>query len=337
MPDSRNQIISDARVLTADYLPNKLVHREGERQEIARNLRPLMEDGVPTDMLLHGPPGTGKTAMAKYVVEELQKEVFVNTSYVNCFSHRSRFEIFYELLDEKLTIPRDSTSTEKVIEKFRDKARKNPTIIIMDEVDQVTEDDVLYELSRFQKAGIIFIANDANTFSHFEDRVRSRISGVSRIRFKRYSKEQLTDILKLRRKHGLRKDCVKTSQLEMIASKAGGDARVAVNTLRLSARKAEDRGLDEITRDIISQAVDDAYDEEELHSLERLNSHQKEAYKILQEQGSMQIGQIYDIYTDRVEDSKSRRQLLRYLKKMESYDILETEGSKSSTTYSLAD
>ncbi|WP_414837412.1 Cdc6/Cdc18 family protein [Candidatus Nanosalina sp. VS9-1] len=337
MTASRNQIISDARVLTADYLPNKLVHRDGERQEIARNLRPLMDDDIPTDMLLHGPPGTGKTAMAKYVVEELQKEVFVNTSYVNCFSHKSRFEIFYELLDEKLKVPRDSTSTEKVIEKFEEKVRKRPTIIIIDEVDQITEDEVLYELSRFQKAGIIFIANDANTFSHFEDRVRSRISGVNRIRFKRYSKQQLTDILKLRRKHGLREDSVKTSQLKKIASKAGGDARVAVNTLRLAARKAESKGLETITDEIIKDAVNDAYDEEELESLERLNSHQKKAYKLLQENGPMQIGELYDKYEDDVNDSKSRRQLLRYLKKMVSYNILETEGSKSSTTYSIAE
>lgn len=296
-----------------------------------------MDDSIPTDMLLHGPPGTGKTAMAKYVVEELQKEIFVNTSYVNCFSHKSRFEIFYELLDEKLKVPRDSTSTEKVIEKFEEKVRKRPTVIIIDEVDQITEDEVLYELSRFQKAGVIFISNDANTFSHFEDRVRSRISGVSRIRFKRYSKGQLTDILKLRRKHGLRSEAVMTSQLDKIASKAGGDARVAVNTLRLAARKAENKGLKEISDQIISDAVDDAYDEEELESLERLNSHQKKAYKILQEEGPMQIGELYDKYENDVDDSKSRRQLLRYLKKMVSYKLLETEGSKSSTIYKLTD
>lgn len=332
-----NQIISDARVLTADYLPNKLVHREGERQEIARNLRPLMEDSIPTDMLLHGPPGTGKTAMAKYVVEELEKEVSVNTSYVNCFSHKSRFEIFYELLNEKLKVPRDSTSTEKVIDMFEEKVRKNPTIIIIDEVDQIRDDEVLYELSRFQKAGVIFIANDANTFSHFEDRVRSRISGVNRIRFKSYSKKQLTDILKLRRKHGLRKDSVKVSQLSKIASKAGGDARVAVNTLRLAARKAESQGLDKITDDVLLDAVDDAYDEEARVSMDQLNKHQKEAYKILQENGPMQIGEVYQKYTDDVEDSKSRRQLLRYLKKMVNYDILETEGSKSSTEYKVSE
>ncbi|EHK01119.1 hypothetical protein HRED_09622, partial [Candidatus Haloredivivus sp. G17] len=40
----KNTVIEDARVLTADYLPNKMVHRDNEREAIASNLRPILEE-----------------------------------------------------------------------------------------------------------------------------------------------------------------------------------------------------------------------------------------------------------------------------------------------------
>jgi orc1/cdc6 family replication initiation protein len=333
----RVSIITDAKVLTADYLPNKMVHREGERQEIARCLKPLVEGGKPENMLIYGPPGTGKTAMANYVVNELKEEVFANSSYVNCFSQKSRFEIFYELLDQKLTTPRDGASTEKIIDMFEEKTQEEPTIAIIDEVDQITNDEVLYELSRFQNLAMIFIANDQKIFSHFEDRVRSRFSGMRRIHFRRYEKDEIADILKLRRKHGLTDSSVSENQLEDIAARAGGDARMAVNALRFASREAERQELDEIADEIIEEAVSDAYDENRFESLSRLNEHQKAAYKILQEEGEMQIGELYDKYGEKVGDEKSRRTLLRYLKKMVNYDILEMKGSTSSATYRIAE
>jgi len=59
--------------------------------------------------------------------------------------------------------------------------------------------------------------------------------------------------------------------------------------------------------------------------------------KMVHREGEMQIGDLYDKYQGKVDDSKSRRTLLRYLKKMDSYDILESEGATSSTTYKLAE
>lgn len=333
---SGNRIIGDARVLTADYLPNKLVHREGERQEIARNLRPILDGEWPNDMLLYGPPGTGKTAMARYVVEELKKEKFVQSSYVNCFSQKSRFEIFYELLDEKVTTPRDSTSTEKVIDKFEEKVRNEPTVLIIDELDQIKDDDIIYELSRFKKTAIIYIANDQNVFSHFEGRVRSRITGLKNIRFKSYSTDELTDILELRKKHGLREGSVQASQLRSLASNADGDARMALNSLRFAAREGENRGKEKITDSIISEAISTASKEEQLKSSESLNKHQKAVYKAIEEEGEMSMGDLYESYRTRVDDPRTKRTLRRYMNKMEAYNVIESSGEKSGKTYSLS-
>lgn len=335
--ESGNQIIADARVLTADYLPNKMVHRDSERQEIARNLKPLLNGGEPLNMLIHGKPGTGKTAMAKYVVQELKKEKFVKSPYVNCFSQKSRFEIFYELLNKKATVPRDGTSTEKVVEKFEEKVRRNPTIITIDEVDQIADDDILFELSRFKKAGIIMIANNPNMLAHFDERIRSRFSGLKKVRFKRYTAEELFDILQDRKEYGLHPDSISRSELRTIAENAGGDARVAVNSLRLAAQDAENQGLDRITPEVVESSVSDANSENQLISLNRLNRHQKAVYRALQENGRMNMSEIVEEYRTRVEDDKSRRTLRRYLNKMDSYGLVEAEGMNKGRVYSLTE
>jgi cell division control protein 6 len=335
MASPGNHIIEDARVLTADYLPNNMVHRDNERQEIARNLRPVIQGGQPLNMLVHGSPGTGKTAMSQYVIDELKKETFVKTSYVNCFSQKSRFEIFYKLLDKKATVPRDGTSTEKVIDLFEEQVRDNPTIIIIDEVDQIADDDILFEISRFQKAGLILIANNPKVLANFDDRIRSRFSGIKKIRFKRYTDEQIVDILKERREYGLYPDTVSDSQLQTIAAHANGDARMALNSLRIAAQDAENQGLEKVTDELIEESVSSSQDRDRIESLERLNEDQQEVYSILQEEGSMQMSDLYEAYQEEVDEPKTRRTLRRYLNKMEAYELIEAKGEKSGKVYSL--
>jgi orc1/cdc6 family replication initiation protein len=335
MASPGKQIIEDARVLTADYLPNSMVHRDNERQEIARNLRPVLQEGQPLNMLVHGPPGTGKTAMARYVVEELKKETFVKTPYVNCFSQKSRFEIFYKLLGKKATVPRDGTSTEKVIDLFEKDVRKNPTVITIDEVDQIADDDVLFEISRFQKAGLILIANSPNALANFDDRVRSRLSGMKKVRFKRYSSDQLFDILKERREYGLYPDTISDDQLKTISGNASGDARMALNSLRIAVQDAENQGLEQVTDEIIDQSITDSQDRDRIESLERLNRHQKSVYNLLQEEDNLKMSELYSLYQEEVDNPKTKRTLRRYLNKMEAYELISSRGEKSGKIYYL--
>lgn len=334
--EGRERVIENARVLTADYLPNKMVHREGERQEIARNLRPILDGDQPLDMLIYGRPGTGKTAMSRHVVKELQENVFVNSCYVNCFSEKSRFEVFYELLDKKAKVPRDGTSTEKVVEMFEEKVRNNPTVIIIDEIGQISNEEILFDLSRFINAAVICIANEGSIFGHFSDKIQSRFSGLKKLHFKRYEVDELVDILKLRAEHGLKSGAVSRGQLETIAKRANGDARVAVQTLRLAAQEAENKGLESITEEIIEESVSEAHETDMLESLEMLNRHQKSLYKILREKGDLKMSDLYKEYKESVEDQKSKRTIRRYLKKMVSYNVIAEQGKKSGRTYGVA-
>ena len=333
----RNTVIEDARVLTADYLPNKMVHRDNEREAIASNLRPILEDQPPIDMIIHGPPGTGKSAMSQYVVDELEKHSpSVLSGFVDGFGQPSRFEVYYKLLrDMNEFVTRGGTSTEELVDKFEQKARNSPMVIVLDEADQIKDEKVLYDLSRFQNAAVILIANREDIFADMDDRIRSSFSALEEVRFKSYTDEQLVDILKDRRKYGLRKDAVTNTVLEFIASKSRGDARVAISTLRKAAQKAEREGLEQITKEIVEESFSNAVKENKSISLQKLNTHQRTLYNILKQKGELTSGKLFKKYREKVDEGPTDRTLRRYMKKMESYGLIESKGSTRDRKYLL--
>ena len=334
-----NRIIEDARVLTADYLPNRMVHRDGERQQIARNLQPVLNSQPPLNMLLYGPPGTGKTAMSKYVIDQLHKHSSeLNSSVIDCFSQPSRFELFYRLVsDTGEFVTRDGTSTESLVDKFEHKARNQPIVIVVDEIDQLTNEEILFELSRFRKVGLIMISNRRDVFAHLDDRVRSRFSDKDELRFSPYSSEEMFDILEDRREYGLKPGTASDEILETIADRSNGDARVAIGSLRIAAQKSENQDLDEISMDIVENSFSDAVKQEQSLSLEKLNRHQRAMYDILKESGDqMGAGELFEDYREEVEDPVVKRTLRRYLKKMEDYGLVESKGKKRGRKYELA-
>jgi len=335
-PSSENQIIVDRKVLTADYLPNKMVHRDSERKQIASNLEPLLEGKSPIDMLVYGDPGTGKTAMSRYVIDELRKhEPQLKYAYINCFKHSTKFDIFYTLLNNlgHKMVHRQGTPTDEIVQKLEEVASKNKIVIVVDEVDQLTEDEVLYELSRFTRAGLIMIANQQTVFHDVDTRVRSRLSGRDEIRFKKYTENELNDILLDRREYGLRNNAVSKQQIRKIAIQSNGDARRAINTLRIAAQKAEQKKQKEIDEKQIKTAKPEAIKKQKQKTVEKLNNHQKILLEIIQNDNRINSTNLYEKYREKTEKPKSKRTLRRYLNKMENYNLIKSHGKGKGTAY----
>ena len=60
--------------LSIDYVPNYLPHRDKQIRKIGLILATALKGGVPSNILCYGQTGTGKTAVAKYVLDELQRK-----------------------------------------------------------------------------------------------------------------------------------------------------------------------------------------------------------------------------------------------------------------------
>jgi orc1/cdc6 family replication initiation protein len=330
-------MIGDARVLQPEFVPRDIVHRTTEVNGLSTALDPVTRGGRGETTLLHGPSGVGKTCIARYMTDKLHETVLdLNTHYVNCWEDYSRFKTLYRILegiDRTLNVHRQSTPKDELLERLREYDGP-PYVVILDEVDQLEDKRVLYELYRTRTLTMILIANqEKELFEPLNARLTSRLQTATRIGFDRYSVDELVKILQPRVRLGLNEDTVTTKQLELIANAAAGDARVGIEILRVAARRATHEGLNSVSDIIIRNAVSEAKSEIRQRNVDRLTAHQKIVYDIITEHVEIAPSDLYAEYSDRAESPKTDRMVRNYLKKMERYNLVRAKGHNRGRTY----
>jgi len=330
-------MIRDARVLQAGFVPKEVVHRDAEANHLSNALNPITRDEPAETAFLFGPSGTGKTCLAKFIVERLRQEVLdINHQYVNCWQNYTRFRTLYRILEgigQTLDIHRQSTPKDELLERLR-QYDGPPYVVILDEVDQLEDMDVLYDLYTLPNISMILIANrEEELFARIDERLSSRLMNSTRIRFVKYTTEELVAILQARVDRGLTADAVTHSQLEQIADAAAGDARVGIGILRNAAQHAERNNTDCITQTAITDAIPDAKAEIQQQTVETLTQHQKQLYEIITDHGSIQPGELYETYCEQVEEPKTKRTVRNYISKMCQYNLIVTDGQNRGRTY----
>jgi len=330
-------MITDARVLQPEFIPREVQHRDAEVNYLSSVLNPITGGHRADPALLHGPSGAGKTCIAQYLVEQLREAVVdLNYQYVNCWEDHSRFKTLYRLLDgvnQTVDIHRQSTPKDVLLERLRD-TEDTPYIAILDEVDQLEDKSLLYDLYRIPNLTMILIANnEEGIFATVDDRLHSRLTDCERIHFRSYHESELIAILQDRVHWGLRDDAIGTSEIEFIAANAGGDARVAIGILRRAARTTRNSQADTITPDSIRKAIPEAKSEIRQQTVDRLTAHQQVLYDIITEHGEIQPQRLYNTYADRTDDPKTKRMVRNYLSKLEHYNLIAADGNTKGRIY----
>jgi len=158
-------MITDARVLDPEFVPQDVVHRNAEVYALSGALDPITREQNGETAFLSGPSGAGKTCIARYAVDQLAEEVLdLQTGCVNCWNDRTRFKVLYRVLeavDAAFDIHRQSTPTDALVDRLRDRDDA-PAVVILDEVDQLEEPQVLYDLVRLHDLTLVLIANHEN-------------------------------------------------------------------------------------------------------------------------------------------------------------------------------
>lgn len=251
----------DREVLRPSYIPDVLPHRDEQINHLASILATALNGQRPSNILIFGKTGTGKTATIKYIGNEIKRAEGdyrrVDFLYMNCEIVDTQYGVlqnignrFIDDFNER--IPFTGWSTERVYNILRDKIDADNRIIViaLDEIDKIvykSGDDVLYHLTRINddldnaKISVIGISNDLKFTEFLDPRVRSAL-GEEKLVFPPYNAEQLKDILQQRAELALKEAVLEEGVLPLCAALAAqehGDARRALDLLRVAAETAE--------------------------------------------------------------------------------------------------
>jgi Cdc6-like AAA superfamily ATPase len=318
----------DENLFDETFIPERLVCREGQIKEIARCLEPVRNGKSARNLFLHGPPGTGKTSVCKWMLKEHFPK---KSAYVNCWSKRTTNRIMQSILVQAGVFVHGRESTSDLIRMFEGMGRK--VIVCLDESDQIKDPDLLYALAR-SSCTVVMISNQ-QSLATYDDRIRSSLL-LSEIEFKPYSVEEILAILRERTMYGFIPNVIDDNLLSVVAKACRGDARVALQTLKIAAQEAEARDIRRITIDEILTGVRSSRKYRLSYLLGKLNDQQRLVYQILKEKGSMESGRLFEELSRKSESDVIDRTYRNYMERMEELGLVRAQGTGRWKVYEVA-
>ncbi len=349
--ESGKSIIKNRDILHFTYIPDTILHRKNEQEQVTQSLLPILKQSRPSNLLVYGKPGTGKTLVVKKVLSKIQERVERSNFPIKLVYSNSKNETtLYGLLVslgrqlglEQDELPSNGLAISEVFKRLLSKIEggKLNAIFVIDEIDYLaqlvvkTGKDILYQLTRANeqlKQGsltMVGISNDLTFKEKLDPRVISSL-GEEEIVFTNYNVEQIKKILEERINESFIENSIEEPALNLCAALAGGehgDARRAIDLLRVSGELAERQQSDKVTIEHVREASLKIEENKEEASLKSYPLHEKLVIIAIMKVNGSSTGEIYSSYKNLCKalgkDELTQRRITQMLSEIELSGII---------------
>lgn len=364
-PGQRSRVFKDLSKLSFDYVPDRLVHREGQMERLWMLFRPVMEEGVPQTAFLIGSVGTGKTALSKRFCldfREMARERgrVIDFAVVNCRQRSSETAVLLRLINQfDPGYPDRGFSSAEMLRTLRRHVEKNRMhlIVVLDEADVLLRrgaGDLIYNLSRFEEEKVgsrgsisLILISQKYVLDLLDPASLSTFRRANAITFGSYSAKELEDIVRQRVELAFFPDTVDPTSVELIAdiSSEWGDARFAIELLEKAGMLAEDGGDEVVMPEHVRAAKALTYSVVTESKIEELDRQRQivllAVARTMRDRAYVTTGEVEENYAVASEEHGERprghTQFWSYLKDLSNQGFIETkvagDSSGGRTTY----
>jgi cell division control protein 6 len=272
-----SSVFKNRDALGDNYIPDSLVCREEEEEDLIHALIPVAEGDEPNNAFIYGDTGVGKTVATRMILDELKEDtkkidgVNLTVVWENCktlTSYETAISLVNQFRDSSNKLSMRGHAEDKVYDllwDYLDESDSTHVIFVLDEIDSLGEnDDLLYQIPRARangnlentKIGIIGISNNFTYRESLSARVTSTLC-EKEIRFGPYDATELKPILNQRAEKAFVDGSIDDAVIAKTAAKAAqdtGSARHGLDILREAGDMSRREGTNKVTEEHVDQA-----------------------------------------------------------------------------------